>query len=566
MNEARHCEIISKLLVSREITEAVISPGARNAPLIEALASNPDIRITTIVDERTAAFVALGKADISGRAVALVCTSGTAMLNYAPALAEARMRIIPLVVITADRPHGMIGRNEPQTLEQWGALGKCVKLSLAVDSTDDDRLVNLTVNDALNIALTMPRGPVHLNVEITNPTVPASRPDTCTEVNIIEYIERDNALPKSTAIALAQMLAAPKKVMVVAGGNPPDRLLQRALGRLARFGNYIIAGDIVSNLHGREIITDIDAVLSGLTPLEAESLRPDVVITFGAPIISSCLREFLKEFTVEHWHIGFNKLSVDTFGRLTRMIESSPESFFAQIVAGTRRSEHLSQYAMEWSEAAAKSRLSARQFIKSAPWCDLTAISEMLDLTAKNCNVQLSNGMSVRYAALLPHDFHRVDCNRGVSGIEGSTSTAIGAAAAFNGTTLLVTGDTSAQYDLGALQLGCIPERFKAVVIVNGGGAIFNYINSSRNYLGTDTYLVAPQKFPIKQLATAYGFNFFEARDLSQLRDSFKKMMNDNSRPGLMAIYTDAHLSARIMTEFLKRKKYNNGTTQLGNN
>lgn len=555
--ERERSHAIAALLAARGINEIVVSPGSRNAPLIEAIARESSIKKTVVIDERSAAFVALGKASVLQQCVALLCTSGTALLNYAPALAEARYRNIPLLAITADRAHEWINRNDAQTIEQQNVYANFIKRSFSIDARDSNRHISLTVNEAIDECTHFPYGPVHLNIEIPDPSIIKGSDDTYGEFtcDVIEYIAPDMTLGRNMISSLATRLQAPAKVMIVGGAYGPDRRLNRAIGRLCSFGNFIVLADSISNLHGQGVINCIDTVLSGIDAHELNDLAPDIVISHGAAILSSQLKQYLRHNRFEHWHIGITDRTQDTYGSLTKRIETDPATFYCQLVSAMRRNDASSDYTHRWIATCNNAVQGAKKYISTLPWCDLKAVASIMEMTPQNYNIQLSNGMSVRYAQLLPNSHHRVDCNRGVSGIEGSTSTAIGASSVYSGNTLLVTGDMSAVYDLNALTLTCKSHRFKMVVIDNGGGGIFKYIKGTNSFEEIDRYMLADPDCDIAGVALSAGFKVFNAGDESELYKNFKLMLAENERSSVLVVKTSAAESAQIMQNYINRTK-----------
>lgn len=239
------CRCIASLLVAHGVRDAVVSPGSRNAPLLMALSRQKQLNLISVVDERSAGFVALGMAVTSGRPVALVCTSGSALLNYGPAVAEAYYRRVPLIVISADRPVEWIGQDDSQTIVQPGALSGYVKRSYDLPADSEGRQMwyeNRLVNDALITAISGRRGPVHINVQIAEPIngLSDNHDDACDRVmnRVVSLIRPATSFPTSAARALGSTIASPVKVMIVAGFLPPDKTLNKAMLRLSNLPNF----------------------------------------------------------------------------------------------------------------------------------------------------------------------------------------------------------------------------------------------------------------------------------------------------------------------------------------
>lgn len=554
------CLILVSLLVKHGVRHVVISPGSRNAPLVVALAQCDAIEKTVVIDERSAAFIALGKASIVDGAVALVCTSGTAVLNYAPAIAEAYYRKLPLVVVSADRPMEWIDQDDSQTLRQYEALSHYVKRSYNIPSRCDNDTsrwyVNRVVNDAMLCALSGRRAPVHINLQLDEPlNVRKPAEATYWTERFIGLVAPGRILTDSELTHLVERLSSPNKVLVIGGFHKPDALLNESLGRLAMMPNVTVLCESIANIHNRLFIDSIDSTLSILDDEGKRSLTPDVVITFGGALVSRFVKQYLRNYRVgEHWHVGMTDNTIDCFQSLTLRIDMEAGSFFAQIADAMRESVDDSDYSARWHEVAREARLLHDKYVSSIPWSDMSAMSAIMSMLPHDCNLQLSNGTSIRYAQLFSsRDIRRSDCNRGVSGIDGCTSTAIGASTVYDGVTVLITGDMSAQYDIGALTVDCIPPRFKMIVMCNGGGGIFRFISSTSNQPELEEYFVVKRHFPLRQMAEAYGFRYFEADSVESLRCNFQNFMEVSDRPSIMAVHTPAEESAEVLRGYFKR-------------
>ncbi len=555
MNTSRLCFTLASLMSQNDISEVVISPGSRNAPIIAALYSQNTFKITPVIDERSAAFIALGKAMISGKCVAIVCTSGSALLNYGPAIAEAYYRNIKLLVISADRPHEWINRNDGQTLVQQAVFQNLGIKSFNIAPNDSDRFILNTINESINCTRRQPNTPVHINIEIDDPSITGTEENNLWETpHPVEFITSPQMLDNDTSRQLAVLIAPPKRVMIVAGCMKPSQRLSRALSRLCSFGNCVVIADNVSNLHGKGIYTGTVSLFSRCNIAKLDNLAPDIIISIGGPIISSRLKSYLRKIDAERWHVGPELLLQDTYGPLVRNIETSPEQFFSQVVSSARKTGQSSTYVADWKQFAEDTYKEVSISLKSIEWSDLQAVTTVLSKVPRDYNIQLSNGMSSRYAQILPLDFHRIDCNRGVNGIDGSVSTAIGAASAYTGKTLLITGDMSAQYDIGCITTGQLPSNFKMVVINNNGGGIFNFIKGTRNHEITDEYLKIERQYNVGSIAEASGIKVFYANNLQELNRSLKEMLQSNDCAAMTVVNTDGKTSAHILTQFLKRK------------
>lgn len=545
---------IVKIILNHGIKDAVVSPGSRNAPLIRVLALETEITKHIIVDERSAAFFAIGLASMRKTPVVLVCTSGSAMLNYAPALAEAYYRCIPLLVITADRPTEWIDQDDSQTINQFKGLDNIVKRSYDLtptDSADGQWFLNRIINDAVLCCQSGRPGPVHINVRISNPGMSIGKP--MENIRIIHSVSPPAAMTTADARALGRNIASPKKVMIVAGFLPPSTKINRAICRLADIPNIVVLTETIANLHCDRAIQSIDATLAAMPREDIDRFCPDILITFGGAIVSRHIKQFLRQNKPkEHWYIGPMDTTIDCFQSLTLRIEIEPEIFLPQLASAMQPHRIDCSYATDW-EVLKNRALSIRQsFTSRIPWSDFKAFSLLIPRIPRKFNVQYSNGTPIRYAQIFgEHQYHRCDCNRGVSGIDGCTSTAIGASVGYkDNVTLLISGDMSAMYDIGALTLRQVNSNFKLIVIDNDGGGIFKFINSTRHLDIVNQYFSVPSHLNIGDIANACGFRCFDVYCEEDLQRQVDLFFSETQKPALMTIHTDGTLSADILTEF----------------
>lgn len=562
------CNAVAALLRGYGVERAVLSPGTRNAPLIMAFEAAGFIELRSVTDERVAAFIALGMAERSGAPVALVCTSGTALYNYAPAVAEAFMRNIPLIVVTADRPGQWIGQADSQTLPQPGALANIVKASYSLRSDDGQRDTiwynERSVNNAMTTALGAPRGPVHVNVAIDAPLNHMSDIDAFAPPRMIRTMTPPDLFPVADVRAMAKQLEVPARVMVVCGIMPPDDKLRHALISLSQRANVVVVAERISNVNVPTAVWNPDAALMCASSQDSdlvESLNPTLLITMGGALVSARLKAFLRRVApgcMEHWHVGRTSEAIDTFRALTLRVETSPASFMRQLASAVKPLKHTpSGYSRRWHELSQRASDTVDKCIPTLPWSDIVAFSILGRRLPASADLHVSNGMSVRYVHMVcGWRQHRMACNRGVSGIDGSTSTAIGASlVARNNDTVLITGDLSAQYDLGALAVGDIPPRMKIVVIDNGGGAIFRSIENTRHLPVCDSRLVCKPTIDWSNMAAAVGMDYIDVTGRQELEHGISSMMQRRERPVLMVVHTDGATDTQaldILNEKLK--------------
>lgn len=549
------CIAIIDVLVARGVRDIVISPGSRNAPLIVAAKSEPELRCHIIIDERSAAFFALGISLTTRRPVALVCTSGSAVLNYGPALAEAFYRHVPLIAITADRPSEWIDQDDSQTIRQTGIFENIVKASFELDvdnyTAAQRRFFERTVNDALNTALDSPHGPVHINVRLDQPLGCIAERNSFFKA--IPFIRKTSEKCPSIDPSAAERIHG-KRILVVAGFGDPDSCLDKAVSRFAIKTGAAVMYEAQSNLRPLcPSVPNIDVAISALTEDDKKALSPDLVISFGGSLVSRMLKSYLRDCEeLVHWHIGPSQRLIDCFLHLTQQFDCSPAALFDWL-SDTIGDTSPSDYGPSWANVSAKAAERSSEIARSSEWSDLKAMSMLINAIPCRWNVQFSNGTAIRYAQLFDYKhINRIDCNRGVSGIDGCTSTAVGAHIYHDDVTLLVTGDMSAAYDVGSLSLKEITPRFKVAVLNNGGGGIFRFIASTSSLDCLEECFVAEPNLPLSKLADAYGFAYYEVSSESDFKKIFNSFLGESARPAMLNIKTSGQLSGEILKDFFK--------------
>lgn len=558
--------MIAALLARSGVSQVVLSPGSRDVPLIMALERYPDIATHVVIDERSAGFIALGMAVASGNPVALVCTSGTAPLNYGPALAEAFYQHIPLIAITADRPAEWIDQADSQTIIQPGIFANYTKgtFDIPAESDDSDRMwhINRMINDAINTAVADEPGPVHINVHLTDPLGEEIEVDCDIEMDDFRYIERP-FVPVNAGMLfeeLGELMEPPAKVLVVVGYMKPHNGLEPMLRELSRRPNIVVMQEAQSCINGHgEFITNIDATLRCAG--DDTSLDPDIIITLGGAITSAALKSKLRKLPpqTEHWIIAQSTKAVDTFRHASRIIPCPEWNFLNEICSfiKKRKPGNATGYKTGWFQASKRAHTATVKASKTVEWSDFRAMGCIMRNFPRKAWMHIGNGMAVRYLQYLDYGkAFNVTCNRGVSGIDGSTSTAIGVASA-NGAempTVLITGDMSMQYDIGALATSPMPENLKIVVLNNGGGGIFRFIKTTRSLDELDKCLACKLNLPLADIAPAFGFRYMAAANEKELAAAMRKLASVSSGPVILEVITDGSVSAQVFTEFIKTK------------
>ncbi|MDE7412227.1 MAG: 2-succinyl-5-enolpyruvyl-6-hydroxy-3-cyclohexene-1-carboxylic-acid synthase [Muribaculaceae bacterium] len=550
-----YCRILLDVFEAHGIQDVVASPGSRNAPILISISYRENLRCHVITDERNAAFTALGIAMVSRNPVVLICTSGTALYNYAPAIAEAYYQRIPLIVISADRPAQWIGQNDSQTLLQVNALQGIVKkeFDIPVENIDEEMnwYVNRIANEAVNVSGAGYPGPVHINIQFGNP-LSNTIDRKVFPTRVVSVMDSSPILSFRMIQELKKRLEG-KRILIVAGFMPPDNSLNKYLSLFASLPNVKLLCETISNLHISGNPYAIDSVIAGLQDSEKEKLRPDIVISIGGALISGMLKDFIRKASPEIWTLGDTSFEVDCFKNLTLNIRISPAIFFKTMYHPLKKCDTSTApgYRVLWDEVCGKQIAIRKKFVEDINWSELKAFRFILDNLPIQYNLFLSNGTSIRYAQLFTNCIpHASYANRGVSGIEGTNATAAGCALAYKGPTLLITGDMSFAYSPGIMGYA-LPPSFKIIVINNKGGGIFRFISPTRYIEHRDRFFCADPALPIEGLTQAYGWKYYSVDSEESMKRQFKDFLDYPSNT-IMEIKIDEEYSASILRKYMR--------------
>ena len=557
---------LARLCAAKGIANAVISPGSRSAPLVIAFNKQKGITCMQVIDERSAAFFALGMAQQLHAPVALICTSGSAVLNYGPAIAEAFYQRIPLLVITADRPEEWEDQGEGQAIRQRGVLALHMKRSVQLPRDPQDDLARWhcgrLINEVIDATLLPVSGPVHVNVPFSEPlygTVEQAsslfndKGQAGRLSNLIAPMMTESFILPDQARWLIHQLSSSLKVMVLAGQGHWSEGMKKQLHQLASLPQVTVHTEATSNLDDPAFITCIDRAIEGINEKNEKDLKPDVLITFGGAIVSKRVKSLLRKWKpAQHWNIDVGQRLYDTYQSLTHDIAVSPEIFFAQISASVKGSE--SMYRDAWKLVDERTRGAHHRIIAEAPFCDLTVFSILNDRIPGSSDVQLANSTPARYAQLFDRvRGHRWFGNRGTSGIDGCTSTAVGAAHATGKLTTLIIGDTAFCYDSNAFWNERLSPLLKLIVIDNGGGNIFRFIDGPDKDADLLPWFEAPHTRSIEKLVKSYDLPYYGANDRASLETGLDKLYATHDKPAVLHITTDALTSPKVLRDYFKR-------------
>lgn len=544
--EIELAQSIIEICKAKNIQRIIISPGSRNAPLTIGFASDPFFTCYSIADERCAAFFGMGIAQQKQFPIALVCTSGSALLNYYPAVAEAFYSQIPLIVISADRPTQKIDIGDGQTIRQRNVYENHILYSANLHeeaNVENDMLINNAINTAI-----AKKGPVHINAPFEEPLYNTVDALTVTPT-IIDMEELPPAFKDYTPYVEDWNKSAKKLVLV--GVNTPHVLSEAIVNWLANDPSVVVLTETTSNLHHPMFIEHIDRIITTFSQEDFENLQPDILVTFGGMVVSKRIKAFLRKYKPrQHWHIDTLR-HYDTYTALNKTVFETPEVFFEMLQNNT---QPLASSYQAWMLGIATQRLAKHNaFLKTTPFSDLKVFEVLFNQLPQHTQLQISNSSAIRYAQLLKIDSSvEVFCNRGTSGIDGSTSTAIGAAVASNKPTVLITGDISFLYDSNGLWNNYIPSNFKIVLLNNRGGGIFRILPGHKENEIFNTFFETTHNHTAEHLAKMYGFNYLTAENEAQLKEVSLQFWNTNNQPCILEVFTPTQINNEVLSNYFR--------------
>ena len=467
-------QLIAETLLAFGIDHIVLSPGSRNGALTMQFANDKRFKTYSVIDERSAGFVALGMAQQIQKPVVVCCTSGSATANYYPAITEAFFQNVPIIVLSADRPEHLVDNFDGQTIRQHNIFEKhsVHNVQLSESEETDDLTRNMLMTKYALIDCIHKSAPIHINMPFSEPLY-----ESVTESSIeIDQITIDEKVyPEINVIDYMKRWNSSSKKLILVGLHHPDATFDQYLKQLAQDDSVVILDEVTSNIHDTRFFNKIDQVIFPYSDEELEALKPDILLTIGQNVVSKKIKKFLRDHKpTQHWHLD-EYWQPDTFQALTDKIETKPELFLEQFVPFINPKE--SDYYTTWNTIREANNIKHNNYINMIPFCDLKAFDAIIRNYPENWQIQYGNSTVIRYGLLFDHNpTNPVFCNRGTSGIDGSTSTAIGACLASGQDTVLITGDISFLYDSNALWNVNMPKNFRIILINNGGGNIFKFI------------------------------------------------------------------------------------------
>lgn len=520
-----HVYAIAEACKRAGLTDVIICPGSRSAPLLYAFATDTFFTCHSVIDERSAAYMALGMAQHNRKPAILISTSGTAAANFLPAVCEAFFQHVPLLVLTADRPEEMLHQQDGQMIDQKHLFGNHVKAFVQVPCYPHGR-ENLKqtftlISEIIATSVNNEKGPVHINVPLAEPLYEMGKKPV--------FSQQWNAKPKSKPdlfnADLQNAWIRARRKLIVQGQHHPDAQLFTALHRLQDDEATVVFADLLSNQQHEHCITHFDAILTLSDSSKLKSLQPDLIISAGGPVLSKATKKWLQQCKPEHhFRIDEHNHVIDTYHNVTHHIRGKAADVLGTL---TTISGQANTYKKTWLKLNELTRIALGNKLIAKGFSEFLATQELMQLIPDACNVQVGNSSIIRYVSWLANinPSWVISGNRGTSGIDGSTSTAAGAARVNNRLTFLLTGDVAFLYDIHILLTSSLPDNLKIVVFNNGGGRIFEWIDGPSRYPDFLPYFTTPHQADIQAICKAAKVHYSTASNQAQLKKAFSETL-----------------------------------------
>lgn len=531
----KNIQQLLSLMEQHGVTDVVLSPGSRNMPLAQSFAAHPSFTCHAVTDERSAGFFAIGLALNKKRPTAVCVTSGSALLNLASAVSEAYYQQMPLLVISADRPAAWIGQMDGQTISQTGVFGTLVRKEVSLPEPANETDIwhcNRLINDALLELNHHVGGPVHINVPISEPFFDCS----ATEIEPERVIRRK--MPH-----MNDWLAGKNTLIIV--GQLQKTEAERIRPELIRLNCPIIC-EHISNLGSHpNFISNADLILNST---DAEQFTPDLVVYLGGHIVSKRVKNFIRAAKPRQcWRVDAEGACTDTFQCVTQIIEMQPTDFLRM------PTPIECNWLKTWQKASATVDVEMQKLdFGHTPF---GIVKRALEQIPPQSALVLANSSMVRYAQLFSLNADvEVLCNRGVNGIDGTLSTAVGYASANPDRKVFVLiGDLSFFYDMNALWQTNLPQNLRIVLINNGCGEIFRVLPGLPKNADTERFVMASHNTSAKGWAESLKIDYQSAKTVSETEKCIELIIK-SPKTALAEFFTNPATDESVFNNIQKIK------------
>jgi 2-succinyl-5-enolpyruvyl-6-hydroxy-3-cyclohexene-1-carboxylate synthase len=543
-----------EILALLGVEDAVICPGSRNAPIMLALARNPKIKCYSISDERSAAFFALGLTLKSKKPTIVCCTSGSAGLNFAPAVVEAFFQEIPLIILTADRPKEWIGQWDGQTIYQENLYGKHVKGFWDFDTHNkrSDTEISSQITSIFKTSIEEPKGPVHINIPISEPFYPEINEDlprsylTQVEWNRTQKI----GLLDEEIKFIQKHVTLSNKILVTVGQIEKNSEFSNLIKKLVKIGIPII-GDATANLPNECVLYhDLILVNEELWP----ELKPDLHIHFGKSFVTKRIKQFLRSNPPAHsWLIHPNPIEKpDPFQCLTKIFHLEATEFLNEFQSIKWNNSRI--YFNKWINEKLIVGEKQRVFFKSSSWTEIHIFNYLTQkINQCSSDLHIANSLSVRYLNWTKEqiDQPEIFSNRGTSGIDGCLSTAVGASQINQQLTISIIGDVAFHYDKNALWNKFITDNLHIIIFNNQGGGIFRNLAGAKNLPELKEFMETQQTFTAENTAKDAQINYYAVKNWNELNQILPQFLSLQNKAGILEIFTISELNAEELKKYM---------------
>ena len=559
-SDKNNINILTSLLVAHGIRHAVVCPGSRNAPIVHNLFEHPKIKCFPVTDERSAGFFAIGIAQATHQPVAVCVTSGSALLNLAPAVAEAHEQHVRIVIISADRPQQWIEQLDGQTLPQPNAFNSLVNISVTLPETvaDDEGhwYCNRLVNEALLAARFPANGPVHINVPISEPLFGFTEKELPGE----RVIHRRFA--GCDGVQVAKWFLKAKRPMVVMGQHFSDIHLydndtrRKAIDLMDAQG--VVLSERLCNLPSQMVHVDEALSLIG----DGEDYLPDVIVYFGGTVVSKRLKQFMRKAKdARVVMINEDGNIHDVMMHLTDVVQMRDvkEVFNALLnLYDTKfelKNSETQEYHRKWEAVLRFASKFADNYQPAfSQMATVKYFEEQLTDMEYDFHVHYANSTPIRLANIYAQQ--PVYCNRGVNGIEGTLSTAAGFATATDDKVFCVIGDLSFFYDQNALWNQNLRGNLRIILLNNGGGGIFSNLKGLEQSGARDLLIAGRHHTQAKGICAQNDIGYLCARDMEEMQIGVVTLLTkDTNRPMLLEVLTDMEADTKVMNDYYQQMK-----------
>ncbi len=547
-SDKRSIQILAYLLQEYGVHDVVISPGSRNAPLAIHFSETDALNCYSIVDERSAGFVALGMAKSLKKPVAVSCTSGSAAANYYPAVTEAFYQNTPLLLLTADRPADYVDIFDGQTIRQKNlyqqhSYGDFQLVEDSAENADEENFN--TIKKAIETCFEQ-QGPVHINIPLAEPLY-----------NLVSELPRFPPVEKTIRQRkfdfpgrLAAQWNSAKRVMILVGTRDYSDELEMQLSQLVKNHSVVVLKEANSNLRHPKFFGHIDRYIFNFTEADFALYAPDLLITVGQNVVSKKVKQFLRKAQpTAHWHVD-PIWQPDTYFALTEKVQTSPEKLFAELLKNV--SLEPSPYYNLWDVLRDKKDRKHAEYCLRTGFSDFKLFEILSASLPEKANVHISNSSAIRYAQLFDFPQNNIYCNRGTSGIDGSTSTAMGFAMKNPDQTVLVTGDISFFYDINGLWNNYIPPYTRIIVFNNGGGDIFKIIPGPSSTNALDEFIMTKHHKNAAHLAAHFDLAYTVVDDEETLARIFENFFKPSEKAKILEVDTSKIENAAVLKQYFE--------------